>query len=417
LFTGCNSFTEGFKEAYEGTSETERNATPNPTTSPQAETAPASGGNGSGTQDGWITLDTENVFISIPPTWKYDEGNWGSINITGDATPDSIIMGITEVMNLSDITEATGRFTQIVDEADSSQEFVFNDGHIGYMLEYPTYIRWVRDDTWMGVHFNHGGAKSHFTNNEDIITAVARTMTTLSYSAPSGSDSTGANDTVVNGNLDSRLVGKWQYGTYPRMEFLADGSGIKTIWAGDSGFTWSTEGSSLIIQDDFSKSAYEYEIMGDELHLQFEMAIEGGSVTESEVWVSANDGYQDYDTSGGEHGAGSNYIDENFEWVEQPTRSRANNVGGGWDFDSNGSPYYVEPIHLGQVIEGVVRNISGKTFSYVQITYTIFDAQGNQIGTAIDTINNLGAGNTWRFSATFNLNNANRFVFSEISAW
>jgi RNA polymerase subunit RPABC4/transcription elongation factor Spt4 len=50
-------------------------------------------------------------------------------------------------------------------------------------------------------------------------------------------------------------------------------------------------------------------------------------------------------------------------------------------------------------IKGVIKNNSGKDVSYVQITYNLFDKDGNQIGTALDNINNLAKDGTWKFKA------------------
>lgn len=50
-------------------------------------------------------------------------------------------------------------------------------------------------------------------------------------------------------------------------------------------------------------------------------------------------------------------------------------------------------------ITGVAKNVSGKQLSYVSITFTLFDSDGNQIGIAIDNTANLTNGTTWKFSA------------------
>jgi hypothetical protein len=114
----------------------------------------------------------------------------------------------------------------------------------------------------------------------------------------------------------------------------------------------------------------------------------------------------------GEQEYTSNYIDENFEWVEQPTSSTANNIGGGFYGGE-----YVEPVTFGYTIEGTVRNISNDSFSFVSINYSLYDSQGNQVGTASDYISNLGAGNTWKFSASYYEENVSTFKFDGITAW
>ena len=51
-------------------------------------------------------------------------------------------------------------------------------------------------------------------------------------------------------------------------------------------------------------------------------------------------------------------------------------------------------------IEGTVTNNSGRDLSYVQILIPTYDADGNKVGDAMDNINNLKDGETWKFKAT-----------------
>ena len=50
-------------------------------------------------------------------------------------------------------------------------------------------------------------------------------------------------------------------------------------------------------------------------------------------------------------------------------------------------------------ITGTAKNSSGKNYSYVSIEYTVYDEEGNNLGTAIDNINHLANGDTWKFEA------------------
>lgn len=50
-------------------------------------------------------------------------------------------------------------------------------------------------------------------------------------------------------------------------------------------------------------------------------------------------------------------------------------------------------------ISGVYTNKADKDLSYVQVSYNLFDADGNQIGTALANTNNLADGGTWKFEA------------------
>ena len=57
--------------------------------------------------------------------------------------------------------------------------------------------------------------------------------------------------------------------------------------------------------------------------------------------------------------------------------------------------------YLGYKIEvrGTARNTMSREFSYVSIEYSVYDAQGNNMGTVLDNMNNLGAGESWSFKA------------------
>ena len=51
-------------------------------------------------------------------------------------------------------------------------------------------------------------------------------------------------------------------------------------------------------------------------------------------------------------------------------------------------------------VTGILKNDSNKNYSYVSITYTLYDAEGNNIGTALDNMNYLSKGESWRFSSS-----------------
>lgn len=48
-------------------------------------------------------------------------------------------------------------------------------------------------------------------------------------------------------------------------------------------------------------------------------------------------------------------------------------------------------------IEGTIQNNTSKTYNYVQVTFNIYDIDGNQLGTAVDNINNFQANATYYF--------------------
>lgn len=54
---------------------------------------------------------------------------------------------------------------------------------------------------------------------------------------------------------------------------------------------------------------------------------------------------------------------------------------------------------IGYYIEGYVKNNTSKEYSYVQITFNLYDKDGTLIGTAMDNVNNLEANGKWKFKA------------------
>ena len=77
---------------------------------------------------------------------------------------------------------------------------------------------------------------------------------------------------------------------------------------------------------------------------------------------------------------------------------------------SDGFSYYVE---------GTVKNLKDKDFTYVQIEFVCYDKDGNNLGTAIDNTNNLLANETWKFKAIglFSDSKADHCDFHEITSW
>lgn len=62
------------------------------------------------------------------------------------------------------------------------------------------------------------------------------------------------------------------------------------------------------------------------------------------------------------------------------------------DLDSNSDQF-------ANYITGVIKNNSGRDCTYVQVTFNLYDTDGNQVGTALANINNLEKDGTWKFKA------------------
>lgn len=73
-----------------------------------------------------------------------------------------------------------------------------------------------------------------------------------------------------------------------------------------------------------------------------------------------------------------------------------------------------DEIKFGYYIEGIVKNNTDKDKGYVQISFNLYDADGNQLGTALDNINNLKAGGTWKFKAMGMGDGIESYEFAEI---
>lgn len=54
--------------------------------------------------------------------------------------------------------------------------------------------------------------------------------------------------------------------------------------------------------------------------------------------------------------------------------------------------------HSGEVT-GTVKNSSSQQFSMVMIEFNLYDSEGNQVGTATDSVSNFEPGGSWNFKA------------------
>ena len=70
-------------------------------------------------------------------------------------------------------------------------------------------------------------------------------------------------------------------------------------------------------------------------------------------------------------------------------------------------------------IEGILKNVSGKKLNYAQVSFVIYDMNGNNIGSAFDNINYIDANGTWKFKATYfgQESNIKYSAEPEISVW
>ena len=71
-------------------------------------------------------------------------------------------------------------------------------------------------------------------------------------------------------------------------------------------------------------------------------------------------------------------------------------------------------------IEGELENTSEMTWSFCSIEFSVYDEEGRNLGTAIDTINNLKYDEVWKFEATmgeYSDTKPVRFELVEVKHW
>ena len=233
-------------------------------------------------EESWLDIDMWSGFatISIPHAWYYsfeEQGPFTFWNITGIGARGATV-------NMTVWESTLGDLNMHLDNARYSQ-FVFNDMHNGYMFEFPdvpdwdTNISWLRMDSGILVSLNHDGDRSIFTDNEDIILRIARSLTTPSTHTYFPEVAT------HNNAMDSALVGgRWLADTGAGFEFLGNGTGMtnyRLFWwnTPETEFTWSANNGILEITG-YHTETYTYllednvvlnrafDIYGDRLVLQ-----------------------------------------------------------------------------------------------------------------------------------------------------
>ena len=123
-------------------------------------------------REDWLDLG----IISIPATFSYDKsGLHGDITIIASCpfVPSRDVWEETHV-SVGHLRDET--IEVLMERSLSTQTFLFDDGHMGHMLELPDAIWWVRED-WLTMSFWHGGYRYFFEIHEGLILEIARTLT------------------------------------------------------------------------------------------------------------------------------------------------------------------------------------------------------------------------------------------------
>ncbi len=61
---------------------------------------------------------------------------------------------------------------------------------------------------------------------------------------------------------------------------------------------------------------------------------------------------------------------------------------------------YHEGLGYSVDIKGALKNTGKRNYTYVSISFTLYDESGANIGQALANMNNLAAGETWKYKAT-----------------
>ncbi|WP_457631657.1 FxLYD domain-containing protein [Oceanithermus sp.] len=66
-------------------------------------------------------------------------------------------------------------------------------------------------------------------------------------------------------------------------------------------------------------------------------------------------------------------------------------------------------------VVGKIRNNTGRKLNFVQVEISLYDDEGNVVGTTFDNVANLEPGQVWKFKAIILEDSATRFKVSDIS--
>jgi len=80
---------------------------------------------------------------------------------------------------------------------------------------------------------------------------------------------------------------------------------------------------------------------------------------------------------------------------------------------------YADSANIFYYIEGTIKNNTDKTYSYLQVTYNVYDSEGNNLGTCLANNNNVEANDTWKFKAICSgeTKNISSYKLAEITGW
>ena len=102
--------------------------------------------------------------------------------------------------------------------------------------------------------------------------------------------------------------------------------------------------------------------------------------------------------------------------TEMETETKVENNSAEAKYEFVEEPKMVEKDYSTYIV-GTIKNNSGMEKGYIEVTFTLYDADGNNIGTALANTNNLKDGGTWKFEAIALENDVKSFELDEVSGF
>ena len=102
--------------------------------------------------------------------------------------------------------------------------------------------------------------------------------------------------------------------------------------------------------------------------------------------------------------------------TEMGTETKVENNSAEAKYEFVEEPKMVEKDYSTYIV-GTIKNNSGMEKGYIEVTFTLYDANGNNIGTALANTNNLKDGGTWKFEAIALENDVKSFELDEVSGF
>ena len=102
--------------------------------------------------------------------------------------------------------------------------------------------------------------------------------------------------------------------------------------------------------------------------------------------------------------------------TEMETETKVENNSAEAKYEFVEEPKMVEKDYSTYIV-GTIKNNSGMEKGYIEVSFTLYDADGNNIGTAFTNTNNLKEDGTWKFEAMVFEDNVASFELNEVTGY